>query len=133
MHNSSHTFFAPQLYIKSGITDISFYTKAFGAVELRRWSNDDGSLHVAELAIDGMLFHLHEEKESAGQFSPVTCKGTTALVGLFVPDVDAVMISAINAGATLISKAKTYEYGYRQGIVEDPFGHRWMIEKVVQP
>lgn len=128
MNNSSHTFFAPQLYIKSGITDISFYTKAFGAVELRRWSNDDGSLHVAELAIDGMLFHLHEEKESAGQFSPVTCKGTTALVGLFVPDVDKVMQDAVAAGAKEMNPATSYEYGYRQGEIKDPFGHVWLIE-----
>ena len=128
MNNSSHTFFAPQLYIKSGISDISFYTKAFGAVELRRWSNDDGSLHVAELAIEGMLFHLHEEKPSAGQLSPFTCHGTTTMIGLFVSDVDSVMQSAISAGATEINPATSYDYGYRQGEIKDPFGHVWLIE-----
>jgi PhnB protein len=52
--------FAPQLFIPKGVTDISFYQKAFDAVELRKWMNDDGSYHVAELSIDGTLFHLHE-------------------------------------------------------------------------
>ena len=128
MSTSINTSFAPQLYIKNGIKDISFYEKAFGAVELRRFSNDDGSIHVAELSINGALFHLHEEKIHAGQFNPELHNGTTTLIGLFVPDVDTVMNSAIAAGAKTISPAQSYDYGYRQGEVKDPFGHVWMIE-----
>lgn len=52
----SKTFFAPQLYIKSGVRDIRFYTEGLGAVEHRRWTNDDGSLHVAELSIKVQFF-----------------------------------------------------------------------------
>lgn len=128
MKNNSPVFFAPQLYIKSGIRDISFYRDAFGADELRRWNNDDGSLHVAELSIDGALFHLHEEKQPAGRYSPEACKGTTVLAGLFVADVDKVMKDAIAAGAIEISPATSYDYGYRQGEIKDPFGHIWLIE-----
>ena len=128
MPDTISTYFAPQLYIKSGIKDISFYEKAFGAVELRRFSNEDGSIHVAELSIHGALFHLHEEKIHAGQFNPELHKGTTTLIGLFVPDVDTVMNSAVAAGANIISPAQSYDYGYRQGEVKDPFGHVWMIE-----
>jgi PhnB protein len=120
--------FAPQLFIKSGITDISFYNKAFGAVELRRFTNDDGSIHVAELAIDGALFHLHEENPKAGRLDPGSIQGTTALIGLFVADVDHIMQQAIIAGATVVSAAKTYDYGYRQGEIKDPFGHIWLLE-----
>jgi len=63
-------FFAPQLYIKSGIKNTAFYTKAFNAIELRRWSNDDGSIHVAELSINGTLSHLHEDTAGTNKFSP---------------------------------------------------------------
>lgn len=125
------TYFAPQLYIKSGVRDISFYEKAFGAVELRRFSNDDGTVHVAELSIDGTLFHLHEASVHYGLFDPTEYNGTTVMIGLFVPDVDAVMNQAIAAGATMISPAKDYEYGYRQGEIKDPFGHHWMVEKKI--
>jgi PhnB protein len=45
-----------------------------------------------------------------------------------VQDVDAVMSKAIAAGATVISPAQSYDYGYRQGDIKDPFGHCWMIE-----
>jgi PhnB protein len=124
----SNTFFAPQLYIKSGVRDISFYTNALGAVELRRWTNDDGSLHVAELSINGALFQIHEEKPGSGHLEPIKNEGTTTLIGLFVEDVDAVMSEALKAGATLLKPAQNYDYGYRQGEFKDPFGHHWMIE-----
>jgi PhnB protein len=29
----------------------------------------------------------------------------------------------------VISPAQDYDYGYRQGVVKDPFGHHWMLEK----
>lgn len=70
MNELNKTVFAPQLYIPKGITDISFYEKAFGAVELRRFSNDDGSIHVSELSINGALFHLHEVTANLARFIP---------------------------------------------------------------
>ena len=102
MTETNKTFFAPQLYIKSGVTDISFYEKAFNTIELRRFANDDGSIHVAELSIDGTIFHLHEESLKANQFDPQRINGTTVLIGLFVADVDKVMAKAIAAGAIVV-------------------------------
>jgi PhnB protein len=124
-------FFAPQLYIKSGVKNIDFYVNGLGAKELRRFSNDDGTIHVSELSIDGAVFHLHEEKPSEGQFDPTAHHGITAIIGLFVDDVDKLMDKAIRAGATLIKKAQDYDYGYRQGEIKDPFGHLWLIEKKI--
>ncbi|HWJ25976.1 MAG TPA: VOC family protein [Flavisolibacter sp.] len=125
------TFFAPQIFINNGVTDISFYTKAFGATEHLCFTNDDGSIHVVELSIGGAIFHIHEVTAKQNFFSPDRHNGTTALVGLFVPDVDKVMDSAISAGAVLVSPAKDYEYGYRQGEIKDPFGHHWLIQKKI--
>ncbi len=129
MSEMNKTFFAPQLYIKSGVTNIEFYIKAFGAIELRRWTNEDGSIHVAELSIDGAVFHLHEESLTSGSFSPERYNGTTTTIGLFVTDVDSIMSKAIAAGAIETSAAQDYDYGYRQGKIKDPFGHTWIIEK----
>lgn len=131
MNELSKTFFAPQLFIRPGVRDISFYEKAFGAFVLRRFEDDDKSIHVAELSIDGALFHIHEEKISAGQLNPESINGTTTLIGLFVADVDAVMNRAIEAGAVVVSPAQSYGYGYRQGQIKDPFGHVWMIEMTI--
>ena len=128
---NSNTFFAPQLFVNNGVKDISFYANAFGATEQLCFSNDDGSLHVAELSIDGAIFHLHETTAKPYFFSPGKHKGTTTIIGLFVSDVDAVMSNAVKAGATETNPAKDYEYGYRQGEVEDPFGHHWLIQKKI--
>jgi PhnB protein len=123
--------FAPELFIPHGVTNIEFYTMAFDAVELYRFTNDDGSIHVAELSIDGTIFHLHEESIRTNSFSPEKYNSTTVTIGLFVPDVDVVMNKAITAGATVITPAQDYDYGYRQGEIKDPFGHLWMIEKKI--
>lgn len=129
--NLSKTSFVPMLMISSGTTDIGFYKNAFNAIELRRWSNDDGSIHVAELEIDGAMFHLHEEKPEKGRFTPAKYNGVTTTIGLMVADVDSIISKAVAAGAKEVSPAQDYEYGYRQGEITDPFGHRWIIEQVI--
>jgi len=123
-------FFAPQLFINNGVKDISFYANAFGATENFCLRNEDGSVHVAELSIDGTIFHLHEVTKQHF-FSPEKHQGTTAIIGLFVSDVSAVVNKAIQAGAVEISAVKDYEYGYRQGEIKDIFGHHWLIEKKI--
>jgi len=131
MEITNSVTFAPQLYIKSGLTDVSFYTNAFSAKELRRFENPDGSIHVVEFSIAGQLFHLHEENESKGLYAPSSARGTSVIIGLFVSSVDDVMKKAVAAGATVLSPAQDYDYGYRQGQLKDPFGHVWMIEQVI--
>jgi PhnB protein len=125
-HNT--TYFAPELHIPKGTFNIDFYTR-FGATEHFCLRNDDGSIHVAELAIDGAVFHLHETMSAA--LEPVSAKGVTTTIGLFVPDVAAIMQNAILAGAIEINPTTDHEYGYRQGMFKDPFGHYWQIQKKI--
>ena len=124
-------FFAPELFINNGVKDISFYENAFGASEQMRFSNDDGSIHVVELSIDGAIFHIHEITAKEYFFSPGKNNGSTICIGLFVSNVDEVMSKAIKAGAIEINPAQDYEYGYRQGTIKDPFGHYWQIQKKI--
>jgi PhnB protein len=131
MSNKPTTFFAPELIIPSGVMQLDFYHKAFNAVELRRFSNDDGSIHVSEMEIDGALFHFHEERPANGNITPQSANGVTTIIGLMVQDMDAVMERAVAAGATVKSPAQSYDYGYRQGTIIDPFGHYWQIEMVI--
>lgn len=128
---ASHVSFAPQLFINNGVKDVSFYEKAFGASEQLKFTNDDGSIHVVEFAIGNTVFHLHEVTSKQHFFSPDKHTGTTTIIGLFVPDVDETMQSAIKAGAIEINPAKDYEYGYRQGEIKDPFGHHWLIQQKI--
>jgi PhnB protein len=128
---SPNTFFAPELFINNGVKDISFYERAFGAVEQLRFSNEDGSIHVVELSINGAIFHVHEMTAKSYFFSPAKNNGSTVCVGLFVDDVNQVMNDAIKAGAVEINPVEDYEYRYRQGTIKDPFGHYWQIQKKI--
>jgi PhnB protein len=120
------TAFAPVLAIANGTTDIDFYKNAFKAVENFCLRNDDGSIHVAELVIDGAVFHIHEVTPFSHTI-PAKAGGTIN-VGLFVDDVYAVFNRAIVAGATQVMPVTDFEYGYRQGELIDPFGHKWIIQ-----
>lgn len=124
------THFAPELHIPNGTHNIDFYTK-FGATEHFCLRNDDGSIHVAELAINGAIFHVHETMHWFDALDPLSAKGVTTVIGLFVDDVHEVFNHAILAGATEISPITDYDYGYRQGMFKDPFGHYWQIQKKI--
>ena len=111
--------------------DISFYVNALGAIEIFRFTNDDGSVHVAELEISGAIFHVHETMSWLNALEPISAKGVTTVIGLFVEDVHEVFKNAIQAGATEISPVTDHEYGYRQGLFKDPYGHYWQIQKKI--
>ena len=112
------THFAPEVHIPNGTIEIDFYKK-FGATENFCLRNDDGSIHVAELEINGAIFHMHETMRDA--IEPISAKGVTSVIGLFVPNVEEVMNKAIQAGATEINPTTDHDYGYRQGMFKDPF------------
>jgi len=122
------TRFAPELHIPNGSTEIDFY-KNFGATENFCFRNDDGSIHVAELELNGAIFHVHETMREA--LEPISAGGVTAVIGLFVDDVEAMMQKAIQAGATQINPTTDHDFGYRQGMFKDPFGHYWQIQKKI--
>ena len=124
-------FFAPMIYLKTVAPAIEFYKKAFDAIVLRQWNNDDGSVHVAEMSIDGALFHLHEEVTRINELSPGSLKGTCIAIGLFVDDPHAVMAKAMAAGGIELDPVRDYDYEYRQGCVADPFGHHWVLQKKI--
>jgi PhnB protein len=133
MSDTSKPVFMPMLYLKheEGVAAIEFYKRAFGATVFRSFSNDDGSIHIADLEIEGSAFRFHEEKPSAGEASPRTIGITTVGIHLRVADPDVMMEKAIDAGGEEISPMQDYFYGYRQGELIDPFGHRWTLEKVI--
>lgn len=125
--------FAPVLALKVVAPALEFYKKAFGVEEVLIVKNDDGSIHVAELALQGAVFHLHQEMPGPGkERAPESAGGTTVELGLFLDDPDALMDRALAAGARLVQAMKDFEYGYRQGSFVDPFGHHWTLQKKLE-
>lgn len=128
--STSQPHFAPQLYIPSGTTDLVFYTDGIGAEELYRFTNDDGSVHVAEFSIGGTIFHVHENNNPhKGQLLPASAKGVTCLIGLFVDDVEFCLQRSLQHGAQLLMPTTDFDYHYRQAEIRDPFGHVWVFQK----
>lgn len=126
------TTYIPVLAIPEGVMDIDFYKHAFGAVELWRIKNADGTIHVAAFIINGAEFRLHQESQRGASKSPRSVTGaTTVTIALTTDDVHDLFNQAIKAGAKASMPVTDFEYGYRQGVIEDPFGHLWQIEKLL--
>lgn len=115
--------------MRNVLAELEFCRAAFGAVELRRFNNPDGSVHVAEMTINGCLFHIHDETATGPEKAPETLRGTTSAIGLFVPDPIATAKKAVASGARELKAVQNYDYGYQQGTILDPAGHVWLIQK----
>ena len=56
----------------------------------------------------------------------------TQLVKVRVPDVDEAFARARESGARVVEELRTFEYGERSGVLEDPGGHRWELTQTVR-
>jgi PhnB protein len=120
------TALTPMLTVKDASEAIEFYKKAFGAAELSRLKAPTGQI-VAEMSIEGQSFFVVDENPKAYNVSPKSLGGTTVRISLVVDDPDAVTQRALAAGASEVFPLGDQPYGMRQGRVEDPYGHHWLI------
>jgi PhnB protein len=115
----------PHLVCSGAADAISFYRKAFGAVETMRLPGKDGKLMHAAIQIGGASIMLVDEMPEWGALSPKSLKGTPVTIHLYVEDVDAFVERAVQAGATLKMPVADMFWGDRYGVIVDPFGHSW--------
>jgi uncharacterized glyoxalase superfamily protein PhnB len=117
----------PYLAVAGAERALSFYAEAFGARTLGEpIVMPDGRIGHAEIDIDGVTIMLSDEHPEIGVEAPRAGSGASVTLLLTVSDVDGVIERAVGAGAVLDRPAADYDYG-RNGVVRDPFGHRWMI------
>jgi PhnB protein len=124
--------FTPMLTVKNAAQAIAFYEKAFGAREVSRLATPTGQI-VAEMSFDGHAFFVVDANPPAYNVSPKSVGGTTVRISLIVDDPDALAARAVAAGATEVFPMQDQSYGMRQGRVEDPYGHHWLIGKPLGP
>lgn len=118
---------APHLVCDGAADAIEFYKQAFGAEELMRIPGPSGRLMHAAVTINGSMVMLVDENKDWGILSPITLGGTPVTIHLNVPDVDASVARAVEAGATLAMPVADQFWGDRYGQIKDPFGHSWSI------
>ncbi|MEX2546360.1 MAG: VOC family protein [Chloroflexota bacterium] len=120
------TSLTPMLTVRDAASAIDFYAAAFGATTISNQKTPGGQI-VAELEVEGSHFFVVDENPAAFNNSPATLGGTTVRLSLVVDDPDAWAARAIAAGATEVFAVADQPYGMRQGRVEDPFGHHWLL------
>ncbi|MEV0412872.1 VOC family protein [Streptomyces sp. NPDC050448] len=105
---------------------LSFYRRAFGAVEDFRLDHPEGGVMHAEIRIGGAVLMLGDTSE--GPFTaPPELGGTSVALHVFVPDVDALVRTAVAEGAELLQPPADQFHGDRTAILRDPFGHLWVF------
>jgi len=129
----------PMLAVSDGNAAINFYQAAFGAELL--WHLDGGEPIVAGLSIGGAKFFLAHESPPHGTRSPDSAGFTTVRIELFVDDPAGVHARALAAGATDRSPVEEQSFAMTgprpikrilQGAVLDPFGHMWLIGRILE-
>ena len=133
------TEISPMLAVSDGTAAIAFYQKAFGAELL--WHLGSGAEVVAGLAVGGAKFFLAHESPPYGTRGPAAAGFTTVRIELFVDDPFAVHKRALAAGATNHSSVEEHQHTtdgpypikrMLQGAVTDPFGHIWLVGKILE-
>ena len=103
---------------------IAFVREAFGAEEIARVHNEDGTIGHAEFRIGDSVVMGFDAKEE--------WPGAPAFLRLYVEDADEVHRRALEAGAASVTEVTHLFWGDRVGRVRDPFGNLWWIQTRVE-
>ena len=123
----------PHLVIEGAADALDFYKQALGATELMRMPAEDGKrlMHAAMIVNGSQIFLMDDFPEFREQCSggkvlgPKENGATTFVLHLSVPDCDAAVKRATDAGCTVMMEPMDAFWGDRYGQVLDPYGHAW--------
>ncbi len=117
----------PHLICRNANAAMDFYVKAFGALDCGRLPGPDGRLMHGMMFIGDSALMLCDEMPEWNTLSPASLNGSPVVIHLYVPDVDASVTRAVEAGATLTMPVSDMFWGDRYGQIQDPYGHRWSL------
>jgi PhnB protein len=103
---------------------IQFLEEAFGAEEIARVNNEDGTIGHAEVRIGDAVVMMFDKKEEWAN--------TPAFLRLYVEDADAAFRQAIKAAATPVTEVTHLFFGDRVGRVRDPLGNIWWLQTHIE-
>ena len=121
----------PYICVEGAAAAIEFYKKAFDASEEYRMEND-GRVGHAELSIFGSKIMLSDAVPEIGAVAPQKDSGSPVTLHIYVEDVDGVVARARAAGARVVREVSDQFYGDRNGMVVDPFGHKWSFATQIE-
>lgn len=116
------------LCIRNAAEAIAFYKKAFGATEELRLTGADGKIAHGEIKIGNTVIMLADEFPDFGALSPVSVGGSPVKFTIETDDADALFAHAVANGCSALRPVEDQFYGYRGGMVADPYGYSWFIQ-----
>lgn len=115
---------SPYLIVDGASRTIDFLVQVFGAVELRRFPGEAGTIMHAEVRIDDTVVML---ADGADGWPPAPTS-----VHIYVADVDATYQRALDAGATAVQAPVKKDDPDKRGGVKDAGGTTWWIATQVE-
>ncbi|MGC1382319.1 MAG: VOC family protein [Candidatus Acidiferrales bacterium] len=113
----------PGFTVKDAAGYVEFMKRAFGATEVFMHKAPDGTLIHGRVRIGDSILAGGELER---RFDRVR-QATPFLMHMYVPDVDAVYASALEAGATTVRGLEDAPYGDRTASIADPYGNLWSL------
>jgi PhnB protein len=117
----------PMLVCADAAAEIAFCAAAFGAVELSRRADADGSVSHATLGIGELLIMVHGETGHLASRGPNPDGSSPVVIYLYLEDVDGVVARAVAAGARVLTPVEDQFWGDRMARIVDPQGHVWNV------
>lgn len=114
----------PYLIVPDGEKMLRFMEDVFGAKVVERFNRPDGTLKHGEVQIGDSKIMV---AQADAQFAP-----RTAMLNVYLPDVDAAYKRALDAGAKSLSPVSVQFYGDRSGGFEDSAGNWWWVATHVE-
>ena len=126
----------PRLVVRDSAAALAFYREAFGAEEVGQRFEMGGVVIHMEVRIGDSVVMLTDEGAGVGTWparSPASLGGAvSAILATYWDDVDGVWERAVAAGAEVVYPLQDQFYGERGGRLRDPFGHQWMLSRVIE-
>ena len=125
--SAPHARVTPVLTVADVRAAVAWYTDVFGFVEHVRI----GEGHRAQLGLsDAPAAELVVAEVRPGRRTPE--QRVAHQVMFKVADVTAVVERATTQGAQLVDPPHDWEYGERQALLTDPFGHQWILNQTLR-
>ncbi|MGN6331806.1 MAG: VOC family protein [Motilibacteraceae bacterium] len=125
------TSITPFIVVRDAAGAIAFYEQVFGARLMDRTDMPapDGATLVAHAVLDlgNGLLQLGDPMPAYHLVLPPEGDDDCYSLGLYCPDVDAVVERAVAAGATVREPVTDFVSGDRFASIRDPFGVRWSV------
>ncbi len=115
-----------RLVVQDAAAALDFYVAALGGRELIRYAEPSGAIVHAEVEVGDSVFSVTQADGNVNR-SPSDLGGSPVLCHLQVPDADARAAAMVSKGATVVIPVANQYYGSRDGRLQDPFGHLWLL------